>query len=221
MRYDCRADLLNRLKWREDCEFEPKYSALCPVTFAHEGYRVNNKTNEVLLPALTFEFDFVTKTFQDKVREWNESQACNKLKSFLTSLANDHKINKAVGFALGGFSRDYGQKDDFPSLHRAASQHGLLLTLRDWIQERDGSHDISCYAQDPVYNSMDKRVLSEAGVEVIDDPRGWLEVDEQSLMISVAPNVPIKEIIADIARPAAIVWCRVGFDDGLEFDHGL
>lgn len=50
---------------------------------------------------------------------------------------------------------------------------------------------------------------------MIEDPRGWLEVDEHSILLSIAPNVPVKEIIADIARPAAIIWCRVEFDDGL------
>lgn len=99
------------------------------------------------------------------------------------------------------------------------SQHGLLLTLQKWLQERDDSNRIPCYAQDPGYNSTDKKILSEVGIEVIDDPRGWLEVDEQSMIVSVSPNVPSKEIIADIARPAAIVWNRVEFNDGI--DKGL
>ena len=105
------------------------------------------------------------------------------------------------------------------SRHRAASQHGLLLTLKEWLQQRNPKEEIPCYAQDPIYNSMDKQILGEAGGEVIDDPRGWLEVDEQSMMISVAPNVPVKEIITDIARPAVIIWCRVEFNDGLV--HGM
>jgi hypothetical protein len=65
-------------------------------------------------------------------------------------------------------------------------------------------------------SEVDKKLLDEAGIEVIEDPRGWLEVDEHSIVLSIASNVPSKEIIADISRPAVIIWCRVEFWDGLE-----
>lgn len=217
--YQARALLLSHSKWRDDCDFKPEYSVLNPVFVCHEGYRMNPKTNEVLLPAPTLDAEFVIKTFQDSVQEWKESQACKKLQSFLSASAKNHEINKTFGFALGGISRKWLEKDGSlrtRDLRRSASQHGLLLTLKEWLQERDGIEEVPCCAQDPCYNSMDKQILGEAGIELIDDPRAWLEVDEQSMMISVAPNVPVKEIIADIARPAVIIWCRVEFNDGLD-----
>jgi hypothetical protein len=63
--------------------------------------------------------------------------------------------------------------------------------------------------QDPWYTTIDKEILRKAGLEVIDDPCGWLEVDEQSVVLSIAPNVSTKEIIADLARPAIVIWCRI------------
>ncbi len=59
------------------------------------------------------------------------------------------------------------------------------------------------------YVDTDKEVLGRVGVTVVDDPRGFLEVDDNSVVICVAPNVPVKQIIADIARPAVLIWNRV------------
>jgi hypothetical protein len=61
--------------------------------------------------------------------------------------------------------------------------------------------------------SVDREVLTDIGFEMIDDPRGWLEIDERSVVLSVAPNVPVKEIIADTARPAVVIWNRVPNED--------
>lgn len=61
--------------------------------------------------------------------------------------------------------------------------------------------------------SVDREVLVDIGFEMIDDPRGWLETDERSVVCSVAPNVPVKEIVADTARPAIVIWNRVNNDD--------
>lgn len=61
--------------------------------------------------------------------------------------------------------------------------------------------------------SVDREILADSGFEMIDDPRGWLGVDERSVVLSVAPNVPVKEIVADTARPAIVVWNRVHDED--------
>lgn len=160
----------------------------------------------------------VTKTFQDKTQEWKESPACEKLKTILSSSAKYHEIDKVIGFALGTMSRECVNEDgtlDTRSAWRSASQHALLVTMTEWLQERDHKEKVLCYSQDPDYSEVDKKILDEAGIEVIEDPRGWLEVDENSIVLSIAPNVPVKEIITDIARPAVIIWCQVKFDDGL------
>jgi hypothetical protein len=85
--------------------------------------------------------------------------------------------------------------------------------VRKWLKEEDQNGDISCYMQDPMNTSVDREVLADIGFEMIDDPRGWLEIDERSVVLSVAPNVPVKEIVADIARPAAVIWNRVNNED--------
>lgn len=63
--------------------------------------------------------------------------------------------------------------------------------------------------QDPEYTSVDREILDGFGLQTVDDPEGFLKVDEQSIVLSIAPNVPVKHIIADIARPAVVIWFHV------------
>lgn len=72
---------------------------------------------------------------------------------------------------------------------------------------------IPCFAQDPAYTDVDKTILAEHGVTVLDDPRGFLEVDDQSAVLSFAPNICVRQIVADIARPALLIWNTVLDED--------
>lgn len=183
---------------------------LCPVSIVHDGYAVSAETNELLPPPPTYDLEAAAGLLSAGVLDWKNSMACRKLRSILSAAARTHRINKTIGFALGTLSQS--DRCLGHSIH-SACRHALLLTLNEWLQRRDGGEKKPCYVQDSSYNSLDKQVLERAGVQVIDDPRGWLEVDEQSIVVSVTPIVPVKEIIADIARPAVIIWERVGVEN--------
>lgn len=113
-------------------------------------------------------------------------------------------ITKIIAFACSSMSRD-----DDNTRHRSASQHALILTLRDMLQASQPGVQIKCLAQDPVYTEVDKTVLAELGVAVVDDPQGFLEVDDQSVVLSFSPNVPVRQIITDLARPVVLAWDTV------------
>lgn len=141
------------------------------------------------------------QAWRKKQLGWTESDMCHNLKQILSSSAADLDISKIVGFSLGSIS--YDNKD------RSAYQHALLLTLRDYLLEE---RDIvaPCYVQDPIYTDEDNTIMKENDVEILDDPLGWLEIDDSSIVVSISSNVSSKEIIADIARPAIVIWERVG-----------
>jgi hypothetical protein len=107
--------------------------------------------------------------------------------------------------------------DREPSEMRSAYQHALIITLRDILAERQGHlNDIGCYAQDPDYTDVDRAVLEQSGITILDDPQGFLEVDDSTVVLSFGPNVPVRQVIADIARPAMMIWDRSKFlEDGL------
>ncbi|RAK99906.1 uncharacterized protein BO80DRAFT_476883 [Aspergillus ibericus CBS 121593] len=85
------------------------------------------------------------------------------------------------------------------------------------LLERDAGgtaeHKLPCYIQDPAYNEIDKEALTEHGMQVVNDPQGYLEVDESSVVFSCASNVAVKEIITELARPAIIIWVKVEESD--------
>ncbi|KAJ5782415.1 hypothetical protein N7457_004189 [Penicillium paradoxum] len=218
--YGCRASLRRDLEW----SYTPNLWVACPISLMHVTYRRDSENKKIIPPRVARDREVVRTTFQTKTQEWSESAACERLKTILSSSAKNHGIDKVIGFALGTMSIQYYSKDGSPFAESGwgpASQHALLLTMKEWLQERDREQKVPCYSQDPAFTEVDRQILDEVGVEVIEDPRGWLEVDEQSMILSVGPDVPVKEIIADIARPAVIIWDRVGWDDGLEPGHWL
>jgi len=72
---------------------------------------------------------------------------------------------------------------------------------------------IGCYAQDPDYTDIDREVLEQSGITILDDPQGFLEVDDSTAVLSFGANIPLRQVIADIARPAMMVWDRNEFSD--------
>lgn len=39
----------------------------------------------------------------------------------------------------------------------------------------------------------------------LDDPEGFLEVDEMSVVVSIGANVPVKEIVLENVKPVVII----------------
>lgn len=142
----------------------------------------------------------VEELFTTGLREWEATKTCAELMSALKSSQRPFQISKIVGFACGPLDSE-----------RTLFQHAMLLTLRNFFNKQENSEAaaISCYAQDPIYNATERSVLGKAGITVLDDPEGFLEVDESTVVVSVAPNIPVKQIISDIARPALLIWDEV------------
>ncbi|XWW92120.1 hypothetical protein V2A60_000042 [Cordyceps javanica] len=99
---------------------------------------------------------------------------------------------------------------DWAKEERLASdaQHALLLALRDFLLSEKHS-GMNCFAQDPNYTDTDRKILRSLDVAVLDDPRAFLQVDDGSVVVPIAPNIPVRQIITDIARPAILLWDRV------------
>lgn len=138
------------------------------------------------------------------ISAWKASETCKHLTTTLRSAKISRDIHKVIGFACGSVA----VYDKSKSSPRSAFQHALLLTVTDILQEKNGN-SIACYAQDPANTAADKAALERLGVQVLDDPCGFLEVDDSAVVCSFAPNVPVKEIVTDLARPAVLIWDRV------------
>lgn len=163
------------------------------------------RTNEVVGPWPIADYNTVWEDFKDARQYWEESTQFVRLRSILASTGILPSINKVVAFACGTITHLQGLAHE-----RSLSQHVLLLAVRDIIEGgRKGEGTVKCFVQDPVYVSVDKQVLGDAGITVLDDPRAWLEVDEGTVVISIAPDIPVADVIADIARPAMMIMTNL------------
>lgn len=131
-------------------------------------------------------------------KTWEATDHYRQLQSTLSELSAPLDINKITAFALGSLT--------FQSQLSPANilQHALHLALSKLLIP--SSQDLRWYAQDPLYTDPDKQALEAVGIAVLDDPHVFLEVDNHSIVLSIGPDVPVKQIITDISRPAVIIW---------------
>ncbi|KAM0535560.1 hypothetical protein ACHAPP_003897 [Verticillium nonalfalfae] len=106
-------------------------------------------------------------------------------------------LTKIVAFGFGSLTFKGGLNET--PIH----QHTLMLLLRDIVFP---TNELACIAQDPDYTDADRLALASAGIGVVEDPRAFLEVDEQSIVLSFSPNAPVKQIVTEISRPRIIIW---------------
>lgn len=101
-----------------------------------------------------------------------------------------------MGFGLGTFHA-------FDPDDTSVTRHALMLLIRDAVLQID---NLVCFTHDQGYTTVDKKVLKSERVTVLAQPRGFLEVGEQSIVIATRPSAPVKQIIADTSKPSIIIW---------------
>ncbi|KAK4233468.1 hypothetical protein C8A03DRAFT_19467 [Achaetomium macrosporum] len=142
---------------------------------------------------------------QQEKAKWDAGGACRELVATLQGVADAgrlQRVGKVVAFACHRPSIVDGAE-------RVAAEHALVLSIRDFFARQDPTTTVRCYAQDPVYQDVDREVLEELGMTVLDNPRGFLEVDESAAVFSLAPDVAVRQIVADIAKPALMIWSKI------------
>ncbi|RWA04127.1 hypothetical protein EKO27_g10979 [Xylaria grammica] len=133
--------------------------------------------------------------YQAIVQQWKTSQHFEQVQDVLASVEIPFAVTKVIGLGLGPLvikSRVF---------ERCAFQHALVPVLRQKF-----SISSSAYVQDPAYTQRDRNILHSAGLTVLEDPQGLLELDEYSILLTISPNLPIEDIVADICRPGIIIW---------------
>lgn len=100
-------------------------------------------------------------------------------------------------------------------------QHAAALTMAEEARRHcctsgSGADAIRLVAQDPQYKDDTKHFLKGLGFEIVGDhgAGGFAEVDDDTIVFSAWAPVPVKQIVADLARPA--VFITLG-DDGTVF----
>ncbi|KAJ5745905.1 hypothetical protein N7520_011087 [Penicillium odoratum] len=212
--YRCRANMRHDI-FRGGFNEDRGY--LNSIRIMHRSLERRKDNNELIDVLSRLPLEEATSDFEKHRQAWNETEMCKNVTRILDSSTTHLNITKIVAVSLGCLSwRRTDDKDD--DSNRSAYQHALILTLRDWLKAKKNADKIPCYVQDPVYTDIDRALLAEHEVEVLNDPMAWLEINDFSIVVSIASNVPTKEIITDIASPAVIIWNEVGDDDYDEKD---
>lgn len=144
------------------------------------------------------------REFNDKKKEWEATHECNTLQTLVALNPGFSKAQKVIGIALGGLM--YGERVEDRRTERSLAQYSLLLTMRELIAKATGSDEIRCLAQDPELTPAAVEALANVGIAVVDDPDAFLELDDTSVLITMSPSIPVRQVVADIARPVAIFW---------------
>ncbi|EGD92384.1 hypothetical protein H112_00046 [Trichophyton rubrum D6] len=177
----------------------------CTIEIQHPVFLRHDFTKDIIDIKPTKDYDSLNKS-------WESSDICLQLRAALKDikLPQNLIINEIVAFACGSISGDRkGPSDAYwaaRSRERSSYQHPMLRTLQ-------GCHEVQCFAQNPIYTSVDSKVLGEAGITIVADLEGFLQVDDAAVVVSLYPNAPVKQVVADISRPAVIIW-DVFTDDG-------
>ncbi|RYP49934.1 hypothetical protein DL768_004470 [Monosporascus sp. mg162] len=85
-------------------------------------------------------------------------------------------------------------------------EHAVALTVAKAIEEMGGESVAVC-SQEPQYTSVFKKVLKEEfGIQVIEGfgARGFTLVDGRTFVLAHNSSICVREIIADLARPAGM-----------------
>ncbi|KAJ8118166.1 hypothetical protein ONZ43_g4043 [Nemania bipapillata] len=181
-----------------EAEFHGQYLGWHPQTaylmlipsWAHEDTVENTK----------FSVSQLGQILTDHKAEWQTTEEYHVLKSLVGWNPGFSKVRKIVGIALGALvEEDKEQRDSL-------MQYSLLLSLRELIMQRGVTEDVRCFAQDPALCPTAATVLEDAGIAVLDNPYAFTEVDDTTIVVSMYSNVPVKQIVTDIARPLAIMW---------------
>lgn len=163
------------------------------------------------------EYDFHDKV-QEWKAEWEGSDLHRELVTFLTKHVGDgtQSIRQIICFGLGApvsFEHPRAQR-------RSYVQHLAACTIRDIFARQQGGARPAMFAQDPGYEAIDSSYLTEHfDCTVLDDPDGFKALDGGTFVITVAPNVPVRQIALDLTHdsdgPAGFL-CDLIHSNGLE-----
>ncbi|KAI2624057.1 hypothetical protein GGS21DRAFT_532788 [Xylaria nigripes] len=150
------------------------------------------KTDVLTRKLLNIEF----KSIMDEI--WRDCKARFLIEEVLSKHDLPPTIDKVICFGLG---------NDIARLNMIElSQYPAALTIREYLEKRFG-HKVRLLTQDPAYDANSMAVLEQHGFEVVGEHgiEGLLMVDENSFVISIQPTACIKQVIADLARPAVFI----------------
>ncbi|KAI0426383.1 hypothetical protein F5Y09DRAFT_319038 [Xylaria sp. FL1042] len=180
--------------------FHPK-TAYLSLSIAACTREINLRPGDDALRASSTEE--LRDTFHEIERSWKASEYYERLQGALAAVKTPLVLDKVIGVALGPLILETLVNRD------SITQHALISVIHSTLLQRGVlSASSKCYVQDPIYTQQDKDVLSSEDFTVLEDPGAFLTMDDSSVHVSISPDIPVKQIVADICRPGIIIWSK-------------
>lgn len=160
------------------------------------------------------------QVFDEKDFLWQNGKTCKHLADLVKNLLGTKTVKKVLCFGLGDFCRSapewlkkqhdsWDETSEVENVMGCMIQHSMALTVAQLCRSNE---TVPLLAQDPEYTEVAEGILTKKGFEIVGPhgAGGFAEIDEESIIISPFAAAPVKQIIADLARPAFII--STGFD---------
>ncbi|KAI1278349.1 hypothetical protein F5Y07DRAFT_361519 [Xylaria sp. FL0933] len=164
--------------------------AYLPMWICAPIRRVGLEFNEPPTPP---EEDFIM--YQTMEQQWKTGQHFEQVEKVLASVEISFTVKKVIGLGLGPLVLNSRV------VERCVLQHALVSILRQKF-----SITSNPFVQDPAYTQRDRDILYSAGLTVLEDPQALLELDESTILLTISPGLPVKDIVVDTCRPGIIIW---------------
>jgi hypothetical protein len=160
------------------------------------------------------------QVFDEKHLLWQNSKTCKHLAALVEDILGKNTVKKVLCFGLGDFCRSapewlkkqhgsWDEKSEVENVMGCIIQHSMALTI---AQLSRGNEPFPLFAQDPEYTEVAEEILTKKEFTIVGThgAGGFAEIDEESIIISPFAAAPVKQIIADLARPVLII--STGFE---------
>jgi hypothetical protein len=101
------------------------------------------------------------------------------------------------------------QETEISVVEGALMHHAIALTIADIARscDQNGDTGVRLLTQEPRYSDETKELIRDIGFEVVGEygAGGFADLNDESIVFSPFTNAPVKQIIADFARQAAII----------------
>jgi hypothetical protein len=160
------------------------------------------------------------QVFEEKDSMWQNSKTCMHLAALVQDLLGTNTVKKVLCFGLGDFCRtapewlkkqhdSWDETSEMKNVMGSMIQHSMALTIAQICR---GTKTMTLLAQDPDYSEVAEEILTKKEFKIVGThgAGGFAEIDDESIIVSPFAAAPVKQIIADLARPMLII--STGFD---------
>ncbi|KAI0414046.1 hypothetical protein F5X98DRAFT_390273 [Xylaria grammica] len=182
---------LRRLEERWPSATRSAFEDFFPVYHFTAMYRGANKTAAEARDTLAW----VRQAFEG-------SEEAAALRALVKARLAGCRVDKVMAFGLGPLGFTWPG----PAEEHSFYEHAAALVIREAVQEVSSAPGVALMVQDPMYTDVCRGVLGAAGVDVVEGfgAKGFALVDDATVVLAHHPNFPLREILADVARPAAV-----------------